>query len=93
MARGLGVEIEGITVLHEEFAAPHDAEARPHLVTELPLDMVEQLGQIAIAAQCGSKNFGEHFLVGGAVDQAAAVAVGDAQHFRAVIVVAARALP
>ena len=44
-----GVEVEGVGVLHQELAPAHDAEARPHLVAELPLDVVEVLRQVAIA--------------------------------------------
>src|SRR3546814_6462055 len=48
-ARRLVVDVEGIGVLHQELAAPHDAEARAHLVAELPLDVVEPLRQVAVA--------------------------------------------
>jgi hypothetical protein len=37
------VEVEGIGVLHQELARAHHAEARAHLVAELPLDVVEVL--------------------------------------------------
>src|SRR5580704_4467562 len=37
------VEVEGIVVLHQELAAAHHAEARTHLVPELPLDVIEVL--------------------------------------------------
>ena len=35
------VDVEGVGVLHQEFAAAHDAEARTHLVAEFPLNVVE----------------------------------------------------
>ena len=50
MARAVGVDVEGIGILHQEFAAAHHAEARTHLVAELPLDVIEIERQIAIRA-------------------------------------------
>jgi hypothetical protein len=42
------VEVEGVGVLHQELARAHGAEAGPHLVTELPLDVVEVERQILV---------------------------------------------
>ena len=42
MPRPGGIEIEAVGVLHQELAAAHHAKARPHLVAELPLDVVEE---------------------------------------------------
>ena len=39
------VEIEAVGVLHQEFAPAHHAKARPHLVAEFPLDVVEVFGR------------------------------------------------
>src|SRR5690606_41841656 len=47
--RGGLVAVEGIGVLHGEFAAAHQAEARPALVAEFGLDMVEIHRQLAPA--------------------------------------------
>ena len=44
-----GVGVEGVGVLHEELAAAHEAEARPDLVAELGLDLVEVERQLAVA--------------------------------------------
>jgi hypothetical protein len=82
------IEIEGIGVLHQEFARPHGAEARPHLVAELPLQMIKIERQILVGTHIGAENFGDHFLIGGAVQHVAAVPVLDAQHLLAVILVA-----
>ena len=41
MARAGLIEVERIGVLHQELARAHDAEARPDLVAELPLDVIE----------------------------------------------------
>jgi hypothetical protein len=45
--RAVLVEVEGIGVLHQELARAHGAEARAHLVAELPLDVVEVQRQVA----------------------------------------------
>jgi hypothetical protein len=42
------IEVEGISVLHQEFARPHGAEARPHLVAELPLELIEIERQVPV---------------------------------------------
>ena len=41
------VDVEGIGVLHQELAPAHHAEPGPHLVAELPLDMIQNLRQFA----------------------------------------------
>ena len=76
--------MEAVGVLHDEFAGPHHAEARPDLVTELELDLVEVDGQLTVAAQLATGDVGDDLLVGRAVDVAAVVPVGDAQQLRAV---------
>ena len=93
LPRALEVEVEGIGVLHQELAAAHDAEARPHLVAELPLDVVEVERQVAVGAHVGAKDVGDHLLVGRPVEHVALVPVDDAQHLLAVVVVAAALAP
>ena len=90
MTRARLIEIEGIGVLHQEFARAHHAEARPHLVAELPLDVIEIERQILVGAHGGAEDLSDHFLVGRPVQHVAIVPVLDAQHFLAVIVVASR---
>ena len=87
------VEIEAVGVLHQKLAPAHDAKARPDLVTEFPLDVVEQFRQIAIALDRGADDFGYLFFVGRAVQHLAVVAVADAQHLLAVIVIAPALAP
>ena len=88
MARAGLVEVEGVGVLHQEFARAHHAEARPHLVAELPLDVIEIERQILVGAHRRAEDFGDHLLVGRPVQHVAVVPVADAQHLLAVIVVA-----
>ncbi len=87
-ARGRLIEVEGISVLHQELAPAHDAEARTLLVPELPLDVIENLGQVAIRANIGPKNLRDHVLIGRPVEQLALMPILDAQHFRAIGIVA-----
>jgi hypothetical protein len=89
----LAVEVEGVGVLHQELAAAHDAEARAHLVPELPLDVVEVARQVAVGAGVAAKDLGDHLLVGRTVQHVPVVAVLEAQHFRPVGVVAAALAP
>jgi hypothetical protein len=74
-------------------AAAHDAEPRTLLVAEFPLDVIEVERQAFIRFHVGAENLGDHFLVGWAEQQFALVPVGDAQHFRAVGIVAAAFAP
>jgi len=87
------VEVERIGVLHQEFAAAHQPEARAHLVAEFPLDVIEVEGQILIGAHVGAENLRDHLLVGGAVEHVALVAVLDAQHLLAIGLVTAAFAP
>ena len=93
MLRAGLVDVEGIGVLHQEFAAAHQAEARPHLVAEFPLDVIEIERQIFVAAHIGAEDLGDHLLVGRPVEHVALVPVLDAQHLLAVGVVAAALAP
>ena len=60
MPGALVVQIEGIIVLHQEFPAAHHPKARTHLIPELPLDVVEVLGQIPIAVDLVRDDIGDH---------------------------------
>ncbi len=93
MARRLGVQIERIGVFHQEFARAHDAEARAHFVAKLPLNMVQIERQVFVRAHVGAEDFGDHLLIGRAIEHVALVAILDAQHLLAVVVVAAGFAP
>ena len=93
MPRAGIIEIEGIGVLHQEFARAHGAESRPHLVAKLPLQVIEIEREILVGAHIGAEDLGDHLLVGRTVEHLALVAVLDAQHLLAVVVVAAALAP
>ena len=87
------VEIEGIGIFHQELACAHHTEARPHFVAELPLDVIEIERQALVGFHIGAENLGDHLFVGRPKEQFALVPVGNAQHFRAVGLVAAAFAP
>ncbi len=87
------VDVERIGILHQELAAAHQAEARPYLVPEFPLDVVEIERQVLVGAHIGAEDLGDHFLVGRTVQHVALVAVLDAQHLLAIVLVAPALAP
>jgi len=62
--RGLVVGVEGVRIHHHELAGPHQAVAGPDLVPELRGDLVEILGQVAVAGDLGAHERGDDLLVG-----------------------------
>jgi hypothetical protein len=48
------------------------------------LDVIEIERQILVRAHIGTKDLGDHFLIGGAIEHLALVTILDAQHFLAV---------
>ena len=43
--------VEGVGVLHDEFARAHEAEPRADFIAELGLDLIEVLGQLPVGTQ------------------------------------------
>ena len=93
LVEGCLVEMEGVGVLHGEFARPHHAETRPDLVPELRLDLVEIDRQLPVALDFPAREVSDHFLVSRAVAEGPLVAVTQAQQFRPELVPAAGFLP
>ena len=91
--RAIVIQVEAVAVLHQELAPAHDAEAGPHLVPELPLNLIGDLRQLLVAADRLPVEIGDHLLVRRSVEQVALMPVPDAQHFLPVILVAAALLP
>ena len=79
------VGVEGVSVLHDEFARAHDAEARPALVAELGLDLVEVHRQPPVALELGARDVGDHLLRGRLDHELALVAVAKAQQLRPIL--------
>lgn len=91
--QAFGVAVEGVCVLHREFAAAHDAETRTALVTELGLDLVEIDGQLLVRANFSAGDVGHHLLRRRLHDEVALVAILEAQQLVAHLVPAAGLLP
>ncbi|MND98688.1 hypothetical protein D3C80_910500 [compost metagenome] len=87
------VGVEGVGVLHDEFAAAHQAEAWADFVTEFGLDLVQVDRQLLVAAQFVAHQIGDDFFVGRAGAEVATVAILEAQQFRAVLFPAPGFLP
>src|SRR5688572_23451007 len=56
MLSRLAAHIEGIGILHQKLTPPHHAKARPYLVAEFPLDMVEVARQVLVALHALAKD-------------------------------------
>src|SRR5688572_15260450 len=93
LLQALEAGVEGVGVLHRELARAHDAEARPDLVAELGLDLVEVHGKLPVALHLLADDVAEHFLGRGGVAELALGAVLDAQHQGPIQVPASRLLP
>ena len=93
MCRAFEVDVERVGVLHQKFAAAHQAKARPHLVAEFPLQVIEIERQILVGANVGAENVGDHFLVGRTEQHFALVPILDPQHLLTVVVVAPALAP
>src|SRR5690606_5912667 len=76
-----------------ELARSHDAEARTHLVAELPLDMVKIERQILVGFHKATEDVRHHLLVGRSIEHVALMAVGDPQHLLAIVIVATALAP
>ena len=92
-ARALVVAVEGITVLHDEFAAAHEAEAGADFIAEFGLNLVRTGGQLLVGAHLAAEQIRHHFLVRRAKAVIPVVAVLEAQKLTAVMLPAAGFLP
>ena len=91
--QAIGVDMEAVGVLHQEFARAHHAEARADLVAELGLDLVDGQRQLLVGLQLIAGEVGDHFLVGRAVAELAVLAIGDLQQLAAEFLPTAGFLP
>ena len=86
------VQIERVRVLHGELPYTQQARLGAGLVTELPLDLVPDLGELPVRAQLQGQG-GEDFLVGHPEGQVGALTVGETEHLLTYGLPAARGLP
>ncbi len=88
-----GVGVEGVEVHHAELAPADQAHARPLLVAELGLDLVQKLRQLAIALHVAAKEVDHDLFVRGAEDHVALAPVCEAEQGLAHRLLAAALLP
>jgi len=86
-------QVEGVGVLHQEFAATHQAEAWADFVAELGLDLEEVDWQLLVAVQLVARQVGDDFFVGRADAELAPMTVLQAQQLGAVLLPAPGFLP
>ncbi len=75
----LRTDIEGVRILHDEFARSHDPKTRPNLITELGLYLIEVERQLSIAANFAASEDANHFFMGRADAKTPIVSIGQAQ--------------
>ena len=81
--------MEAVSVLHDEFAATQQTEARANFITELGLDLIERDRQLTIRTKLVAHDCGDELFVRGPKAEAVIVAIAQAHKLRAVIVPAA----
>ena len=91
--RSLAVRVEAVGVLHAEFAAAHDAEARPDLVAEFRLDLIEVERELSVGLDLVADQVGDDLFVGGAEAALPVMAVPEPQQLLSVMGPASRFLP
>ena len=87
------VPVAAVGVLHDELADADQAAARPRLVPELRLEVVDHHRQLAIALDDVPEQQRHDLLVGHGEDHVPLAAVLEADHLRPDLVVAAALLP
>ncbi len=79
------VDVEGVGVLHHELAAAQQPRARPGLVAELGLDLIEPQRQVLVGRVEVLDEKGEHLLVGRGQQEVVALAVLEPEDVVAVV--------
>ena len=68
-------QVEGVSVLHQKFAARHQTKARTDLVAELGLNLIHVDRQLFVAGDLVARQIGDDFFVGGADTELAVAAI------------------
>ena len=87
------VEVAGVRVLHREFADADQSPARPRLVAELRLEVIELEGQLPVGTHDAAQQVGDDLLVCHREHHVPTCAVLEARHLGSDGVVAARLAP
>ena len=87
------VGVQAVAVLHRELAHPDQAGARPRIIPEFGLQVVDQSRELAIGADLFAHQVAHHFLVSHRQDHIPPIAVFEAPHLGVDLVPALGFLP
>ena len=74
------VDVEGISVLHDELPYPQQPRLRTWFIAKLGLNLIPDLGKLLVAAQFFAGDVGHHLFMGHAKTQVSALAILQAEH-------------
>ena len=86
-------QVEIVAVFHKELAPAHHTKAGTDLVPELPLNMIQRQRQVLVGGHVAAENVRDQLFVGWAIQHVAIMAVTNAQHLFAVIIIASAFAP
>ncbi len=87
------IGIQAVAVFHGELAHPDQAGARAWVITELGLQVINELGQLAIGVDLAPHQVGHRFFVGHGQHHIAPRAILEATHLSVDLIPAAGLLP
>ena len=87
------VTVKAVTILHYEFAAPHQTETGTAFVAVFVLDLIDHQRQLFIGFYFVQNKACGNFFMGGPKAEISAVTVFDTPHFIAVYIPASAGLP
>ncbi len=87
------IHIERVQVFHDEFAAAHQSETGPYLITILVLDLIQQQGQIPVRVNIRIHQGGDNLFMGGPQTVSPLMAIPQAEHLISINIPAAGFLP
>ena len=93
LIRGGFVQIKAVAVLHNEFPAANETEARSYFVPEFRLNLIEIEGQLAVGMHFPAHQVGNNLFVGWTKTVIPVMAIFEPQEFFAIDLPAARFLP
>jgi hypothetical protein len=87
------VDIEAISVFHDELAGPHDSEAGSDFIPEFGLDLIEINGHLTIRTDLSSCKVRDHLLMGRPEAAIPVMAIPEPQEFFAIFLPPMALLP
>ena len=87
------VEVERVSILHDELAAPHETESGPHLITVLRLDLIKTHRKLLVARYVRPHDIGEYLFMRRSEAEVSALPVLYSPQLGTVIEPSSRILP